>query len=866
MTKYIRNLEDKTQSVLQENLSDDAAELTGIDKDVIDDAVKGLSFVNYLELGNAIDIEDADTVREILNVTGMIDREENSGEDIPGGEIDIEEDRYEDETDECINCSGHGIADYDETCFNCGGRGRVMKNGEYIDDEWEEKIYDLDQADLQEAEYIKGKNPGNAKNYLRKGGNKQQFKWRIELNNGKVLLRWADTRYNAIHGQLSPEQHIIGVKSAKRVAIAESTDRKFYVAGMQNKRGRYRITKIIKDDRGVYDISLGKNGVWYDPNGGLKLQFTDNQGKPMTAEWIYNAMDYINEADNPSAPAGATPVQPAQPATAATANIPAVAQAATTAIDKDNQEMQQGRKEVDDLDIGDEIEVADIDGQPAAGRVRNMNGPGNTIVITGKGNEEFMIRKDSILSTPLTQIPEKKQSRLDKTNLGKKNKRAERVEKKKTKDVYEGDNVRGTYKVIFKNNDNAPDWVTYFEPANFTADNKEDAFRQAVKYIGKREGEYVKPRSAKLVHKFRAIGGPDMDQEILVDEYEINVDEMHKNLEKAIDEVAPPGKEDWIKKRKPEFKKRYGKDWESVLYATAWKQKNNEGLDEGEGEHWGVTNALHVTVDDAYTRRQVAKYIRRILDDYEYETGKTHFSEHPYVDNGIVIRIDNVKSKLPKGLSNSLKTAEAIYKELRAVGYRIDSYPTFVGGGVNVFIDNEPPEGATRWTEGTELGEGWPKPRDPWQPDAPTPDEFIKNGKIMKNRKGYKEWFAAQKAAANKGRLGEGADKHQKKIAIDTVKNPDKALLGGPSAKEAEETLRSKFGYDDKKIAKLKEGMYHEEETHAEMVEYWKSSLSQSIVRKGVFTQLYTAANKDIDELNAAIEDQAMAKASDQVT
>jgi len=53
--------------------------------------------------------------------------------------------------------------------------------------------------------------------------------------------------------------------------------------------------------------------------------------------------------------------------------------------------------------------------------------------------------------------------------------------------------------------------------------------------------------------------------------------------------------------------------------------------------------------------------------------------------------------------------------------------------------------------------------------------------------------------------LKETADNHQKKIAIDTVRNPDKSLLGGPSAKEAEDTLRRKFGYTDKQIAKLKE-------------------------------------------------------------
>ena len=54
----------------------------------------------------------------------------------------------------------------------------------------------------------------------------------------------------------------------------------------------------------------------------------------------------------------------------------------------------------------------------------------------------------------------------------------------------------------------------------------------------------------------------------------------------------------------------------------------------------------------------------------------------------------------------------------------------------------------------------------------------------------------------------------------------------------------------------IDEGMFGEE-TYAEMVEYWKGSLSRSIVTKKVFTQLYRAANNDIDELNAAIEEEA---------
>ena len=59
----------------------------------------------------------------------------------------------------------------------------------------------------------------------------------------------------------------------------------------------------------------------------------------------------------------------------------------------------------------------------------------------------------------------------------------------------------------------------------------------------------------------------------------------------------------------------------------------------------------------------------------------------------------------------------------------------------------------------------------------------------------------------NREDMDEAAIDHQHRIARDTVKNPNKSLLGGPSAKEAEETLRKKYGYDDKKIAKLKEAV-----------------------------------------------------------
>jgi translation elongation factor P/translation initiation factor 5A len=46
-----------------------------------------------------------------------------------------------------------------------------------------------------------------------------------------------------------------------------------------------------------------------------------------------------------------------------------------------------------------------------------------------------------------------------------------------------------------------------------------------------------------------------------------------KSFNEFLKEAAPPGKdaEDWIRANKQKFKDEYGEDWESVLYATAWK-------------------------------------------------------------------------------------------------------------------------------------------------------------------------------------------------------------------------------------------------------------------------------------------------------
>lgn len=88
------------------------------------------------------------------------------------------------------------------------------------------------------------------------------------------------------------------------------------------------------------------------------------------------------------------------------------------------------------------------------------------------------------------------------------------------------------------------------------------------------------------------------------------------------------------------------------------------------------------------------------------------------------------------------------------------------------------------------------------------------DGKDASHKGGKIVGFEAQsknRGRAEKSRLRKEistADRHQKKIAIDTLKNPFKGkFLGGMTAKEAEKVLRDKFKYTNKQISKLKESI-----------------------------------------------------------
>ena len=47
-------------------------------------------------------------------------------------------------------------------------------------------------------------------------------------------------------------------------------------------------------------------------------------------------------------------------------------------------------------------------------------------------------------------------------------------------------------------------------------------------------------------------------------------------------------------------------------------------------------------------------------------------------------------------------------------------------------------------------------------------------------------------------------DKHQLKILVDTVRNPDTWLLGSVNESEAKQILKSKFNYSDNEIKEIK--------------------------------------------------------------
>jgi hypothetical protein len=99
-------------------------------------------------------------------------------------------------------------------------------------------------------------------------------------------------------------------------------------------------------------------------------------------------------------------------------------------------------------------------------------------------------------------------------------------------------------------------------------------------------------------------------------------------------------------------------------------------------------------------------------------------------------------------------------------------------------------------------GWGHDKPKKKDLEEAQSPAQKAAFQKMLDAKKGKKKDDSKDEEKEDVKK--ESADKHSEKICKDTVRNPNKEMLGGPSTKQAEKILIDKFGYTDKKIAKLK--------------------------------------------------------------
>jgi len=62
----------------------------------------------------------------------------------------------------------------------------------------------------------------------------------------------------------------------------------------------------------------------------------------------------------------------------------------------------------------------------------------------------------------------------------------------------------------------------------------------------------------------------------------------------TVNESAPKDEEDFVKKAKRDFKKRYGKRWKEVLYATAWKHHNKKVKEDFDATADGIFELLEL--------------------------------------------------------------------------------------------------------------------------------------------------------------------------------------------------------------------------------------------------------------------------------
>jgi hypothetical protein len=353
-------------------------------------------------------------------------------------------------------------------------------------------------------------------------------------------------------------------------------------------------TPTLKELSKKHNVSLGELGTQLTMGIKAELEHTSDRAiaKEIALDHLnelpdyYDRLEKVEEADNPYAAPKAAPATTAIPPQSAASSIDALAQPTDTATDVDTEEHQ--RKEVDDLAVGDDIEVIDIDGDPTAVTVRNPRGPGETIIVQTDKGEEHIIKKIAVSGTPMI---------------------AEDLSRHVNVEYRDPDGYfivvhaapagywpigKGRYaqkidQTSFTNLDDAIEHaqlsISSLEEDDLSTGNKGRSFRKPDRYeeniaINFMNGAGYVAREIGVDQNTGNIAVKDTratDRPIFLlgrDGKVINVKRIQDKQVTTMNEESPPGMEDWIVKRKPEFKERYGKDWQEVLYATAWKQHN----------------------------------------------------------------------------------------------------------------------------------------------------------------------------------------------------------------------------------------------------------------------------------------------------
>lgn len=166
-------------------------------------------------------------------------------------------------------------------------------------------------------------------------------------------------------------------------------------------------------DEGAEDVAETRSGAapgWMlrqDPELAAKAKKTKEPYIQMSKlaqyadsdEWRTPPPDEeLEEQDNPYA--GLTPPSQQRLPTATGTGVEMPTVPGVDDVGDEEESSLVSKKEIDDLEPGDEVTVSDISGKSVKAKVRNPRGPADSVVVMGDGGE-FVVKKDKVLDTPV---------------------------------------------------------------------------------------------------------------------------------------------------------------------------------------------------------------------------------------------------------------------------------------------------------------------------------------------------------------------------------------------------------------------------------------------------------------------------------